>query len=161
MKINYISALALLGALAPGMVMAATATGEATASAKVITPVTVTESQPLNFGTMTNESGMVSVDTDGSRSSDGDNLVNDTSNPPSAGVVYVSGAAGQYLSVEVPDGVTITSTGGDSLTVSLSSTATQGMSTDGHLEIRIGGGVQPAASSEGDYTGTYTITVNY
>ena len=159
-----ISALALLGALAPSLAMAATSTGTGHASAKVVEPVSITEDSQLNFGTMTNEPGTVEVSLSGNRYSTGDNLVDDATNPPSAARFSVLGPAGQHITVDAASGTTI-SASGSSMDVSLAwdsdADSNSTIPASGTLTIRVGGSLSPEGVAEGDYAGDYTITVNY
>ncbi len=161
---KYVSLLALAVAFAPTFVMAATSTGTGTANAKIVTPVEVDETTPLNFGTMLGKANTVSVSSAGARSAtDNTGLVNDT-NAPTAGVLSVTGPHNQPITVSIPSGTTVTS-GANSMTISNLSSPQSGSQTldnTGALTINIGGDLAVGANqAEGDYTGTYTITINY
>jgi len=159
---NYITTLALIGALAPGLAMAATASGTGTASAKIVEPVTVTQTQGLNFGTVTNEAGTVSISlSGGERSSTGDNLVTD-GNTPSLGQINITGPAGQPISINIPTNAEISASGAG-LTVNLSSTdrGSKTLDSEGSFTIYVGGSMNPEGWTAGTYTGSYPITINY
>jgi len=167
---NYIKTLALLGALAPEVAIAATATGTGHISAKIVNPVTITETQALNFGTITNEAGFMGVSPTGARYTYGNNLVTDGS-PVSPAQFTITGPNNQAITISMPaSGVTISS-GNTSIPIQLWSTDLQWndgtwvtnkvLNSSGSLTISIGGEMDPQNAPEGDYTGTYAVTVDY
>ena len=134
-------------------------------AANVVTPITVTETQGLNFGTMTDESGEVTIHSDGTRTSESDNLIADD-NIPTVGEFAILGPASQRITISVPTNATITSTNSANIIVDLTpdfhdndNTSTIGPS--GSLVIKVGGSLNPDGASRSNYTGTYTITINY
>ena len=165
---KHISLIALAVALLPGLAMAATSVGTGDAKAKIVTPVSIAQDTngELNFGTMTSEAGNVTVTPAGARSSTGQNLVTD-SNTPSSGKLTVTGPANQQITVVLPTEATVSTSdnGGGSMTINTFTADKSGSQTigaGGTLAIQVGGTLGVAADqTAGDYTGTYTITVNY
>lgn len=159
---KHISLIALAVALLPGLAMAASTDGTGHADAKIVTPVTVSEDAHLNFGTMLGQANTVTVSTGGVRSATtGSALVNDN-NTPTAGTFTVTGPNSQPITVSLPANVQVTS-GSDHMTISnLTNDAGSALDSSGQMTIKVGGSLAVSANQpEGDYTGTYTITVNY
>lgn len=161
---NYISTLALVGALVPSLAMAATSEGEGTAQAKVVAPVTVEDYIPLNFGTVTNQGGTFEVDASGSVY-DPDNIhVEDPNNYPASGLVYISGPSGVTVQLVFPSGPVSIYAGGSGTPLDVTVyTPNETLDLDsGGAYAQVGGALTvPSGADEGDYEGTYPITVNY
>lgn len=165
-KIYLLAAVSVL-TLGYAEVWAAQATGTGNISAKIVAPVTVTENQRLDFGTIlapTDSAKTVKISTDGSRS-DGDSGILVNTNPGHAGLFDVKGADSQTMTITVPDTVTLTSTGGSSMTVNNFATepANKKLTLSGTSgQIKVGADLTVSqGQAEGDYTGTYTVTVSY
>ncbi len=155
------AALLALAAVSPAMaddVNGASATG--TAAVTIFTPITVTQTQGLDFGAITSgAAGDVSIDPNsGSRAVDG-GVGAVAANVGQAGAFEVTGEANAAINVVVDSsisgfaggikGVTKVST----LPTALNGT-TAGFSVGGQLSI-------PAQTKAGKYSGTYTVAVNY
>ena len=161
---KYISSLALIVALVPGLAMAASTNGSGTGKAKIVQPVTATSTQDLNFGTMLGKANTVTVSTSGTRTAtDGTSLVNDN-NTASAGVFSVTGPNNQPITVSLPSSATVTSST-NSMTISnftSDKSGSQTLDNTGALTINIGGDLAVTeGQATGDYTGSYTITITY
>ena len=164
-KIYLLAAVSVL-TLGYAEVWAAQATGKGNISAKIVAPVTVTETQGLDFGTIlapTDSAKTVTISTAGSRSDDGSGILVNT-NKGKAGLFNVTGADSQTMTIEVPNTVTLNSTGGGSMTVNNFVTEPANNLTLSGTSGQIKVGADLAVSqgqAEGDYTGTYTVTVSY
>ena len=152
--VGAVAAVALMG----GQAMAATGTG--TASVTVATPLVVTHSADLSFGTIAAgvTTGTVSVDAAGSRTATGVTLLGGT---PSAGAFHVTGETGQAFNVSVSTPVSLVS-GANSMSAALSVTpATDTVSGSGNT-VNVSGTLSVGANQPGGtYNATYTVTVNY
>lgn len=164
-KIYLLAAVSVL-TLGYAEVWAAEATGTGNIRAKIVAPVTVTETQGLDFGTIlapTDSAKKVTISTDGSRSDDGSGILVNT-NIGKAGLFNVTGAEKQSMKINVPSSATLTGTGSDKMTVdnfvtepanNLTLSGTSG-------QIKVGADLTVSqGQAEGDYTGTYTVTVSY
>ena len=164
-KIYLLAAVSVL-TLGYAEVWAAQATGTGNISAKIVAPVTVTETQGLDFGTIlapTDSAKTVTISTGGSRS-DGDSGILVKTNEGHAGLFDVKGADSQTMTITVPNTVTLTSTGGGSMTVNNFVTEPANKLTLSGTSGQIKVGADLAVSqgqAVGDYAGTYTVTVSY
>ncbi len=135
-----------------------------TAKAKIIAPVTVEAGDDLDFGTILSGANTVTVTTAGARSAtDSTKLVGNTA---SAGSFDVTTSETVSASLNLPSSVTITRTGGtETMTVSnLSSDFGSGAQqiTSSGKTFHVGGDLAVSANQkEGDYTGTYNVTIDY
>lgn len=161
---KHISLLALAVALVPTFVMAASTTGTGDAKAKIVTPVTATKTQDLNFGTMLGKANTVTVSHAGARSASAEDALVTDGNTPTAGVFSVTGPNNQPITVTLPANATVTS-GSNNMTISNFTSDKSGSQTldgSGQLTINIGADLGVTENqAEGDYTGTYSITINY
>ena len=152
----------LLFFISSGELLAAEGTG--TVSANVVSALSVEQSKELSFGTILPEAGTVTVDFVGSRTSTGSNLVDDSTNPPSSGEMIIYGPVNQVVHIENIQNVVITSSG-NSMNVSNFQTNPSGNVTLTSLDgtpVKVGAQLTVATDQpEGDYTGTYTMTVTY
>ena len=164
-KIYLLAAVSVL-TLGYAEVWAAQATGTGNISAKIVAPVTVTETQGLHFGTIlapTDSAKTVTISTDGSRSDGGSGILVKT-NEGNAGLFNVTGAVNQKMTITKPGPVELTSTGGDKMTVNNFVTDPNGdltlSGTSG--QIKVGADLTVKANQAvGLYTGSYTVTVSY
>ncbi len=152
----------LLFFISSGELWAADGTG--TVSANVVSALSVDELKSLSFGTLLPEAGTVSVDFSGNRTSTGANLVDDSTNPPSSGEMIIYGPVSQVVHIESIQNIVITS-GGNSMNVSNFQTNPSGNVTLTSLDgtsVKVSAQLSVATDQpEGDYTGTYTMTVTY
>ena len=164
MKKNLLLTVAV-AVLALGSSAAQAAEESATGNikAKIVAPVSISEQDSLDFGTMiapTYTSKKVTIATNGTRSGDSSILVG---NGGQAGLFNVTGADRQSMTISVTDSTTLTGAG-DPMTVNnfvtepastLTLTGTSGQIKVG-ADLTVGQG-----QAEGDYTGTYEVTVSY
>ena len=163
---NYMSTLALIGALVPGLATAAFSEGEGTTQAKVVAPVEVEDTTPLNFGTVTNRGGTIYMESvEGDARLDPDDIGVTDDNSPTTGRITIIGPSGVTVQIVFPSGpVQVYANGSDSAvevepvpsddSVTLGNDGTSGVWVGGSLTV-------PSGASEGDYEGTYPISVNY
>ena len=155
------AALAALASISPAhadSVNGASATG--TAAVTIYTPVTLTQTQGLDFGTITSGvDGSVAIDADsGSRAVAG-GVGAVAANVGKQGTFAVSGQSNAAINVVV--GSTISGFAGGITGVTAPSklpTVLNGTSAT----FAVGGSLKiPASTVAGAYSGTYTIAVNY
>ena len=142
---------------------AASTTGNA--QAIIVTPIAISESQSMNFGSIGPDTAASTVvlDTAGGVTSGTAQLVPGTG--AAAGIFAVTGEAAYTYAITLPASATLTF-GANTMTVDTWSTTTgSGTATlDGTgadtvnvgATLHVGGG-----QAAGTYTGTYTITVDY
>lgn len=166
MKNNlFFSAAFSILALNTSSVLAADASTTGHISAKIVSPVTINETQGLDFGTIlapTDNKQTVTISTDGSRASSDDSILVST-NVGQAGLFNVTGADKQHMTINVTSSTTLTGTG-DPMTVDNFTTdpASELTLSDSAGQIKVGAQLTVGAKQvEGDYSGTYTVTVNY
>lgn len=163
---KHISLIALFVAIAllPELVMAASATGTGDAKAKIVTPVTATKTQDLNFGSMLGEANTVTVSHAGARTATTSSALVNDGNTPTAGRFTVTGPNNQPITVSLPANATVTSST-NSMTISnftSDKSGSQSLDGTGNLTINIGADLAVTANQpEGDYTGTYQINITY
>ena len=150
---------------------AASNTATANASATILTPIALTNTTPLAFGTIvpSTSAGKVTVANDGTRS--GSNVVlistaSTNSSASSAAVFDITGEKSKLYSVTLPaDNSVSISSGSDKMVVTsfTSDVATGGNKlTGGTDSFRVGGTLLVGASqSAGTYTGTFDVTAQY
>lgn len=164
-KIYLLAAVSVL-TLGCAEVWAAETIGTGNIKAKIVAPVTVTESQALDFGTIlapTDSAKKVTIAAaNGARSADDEKMLVGT-NTGKAGVFNVTGAENQRMTINLPSSTTLDGTG-DSMKVDnftsdkgteLTLTGTTGTFQVG-ADLTVNQGQE-----EGDYTGTYQVTVSY
>ena len=166
MKMNLLLTVAVsVLALGSSSALAASASETGNIKAKVVAPVTVDETQVLDFGTVlapTGSAKKVTISTDGTRSAD-DNSILVGTNTGKAAIFDVTGAENQQITIQSIGNTTLSGTG-EPMTVNnfvtdpastLTLSGTKG-------QIKVGADLTVGASqAEGEYSGTYTITVNY
>lgn len=152
--------IALAAAALGADVGAATATG--TANATVIVPLTITAGTALNFGTFAANStgGTVVITTASARSATGSVALSATT-PGVAGSFTVTGNASSTFAITNPGTFNVTS-GANTMAVNLTGLATTGTLAAGTATILVPGTLTVGASqAAGNYTGTYTMAVEY
>lgn len=161
-----ISAVVLAVGMAPEIARAASATGTATAT--VFTPITISAVDNLAFGTFAPGSGggtIVITAGTGAIASTGD-VVLDSGSTTSDATFNIGGNASDTYAITLPSTATITdSVSGETMTVS---TFTSDPATSGSLDasgvglLAVGATLTVAAGqTPGNYTGTFTVEVNY
>lgn len=137
----------------------------ATATATLVTPIAISKTVDMNFGTVAASatSGTVVLGTDNSVSPTGG--VTLPGGTPTAAQFSVTGEGTSSFSISLPASITLVS-GSDNLTVDgFSSTPeTTGALTAGAATVKVGATLNvPANAPSGTYTNTtdLTVTVNY
>ncbi len=150
----------------PSMAADTTATAEATAYATIVAPLTITETTHLNFGKIVSPTSAITV-----------TLTPAGVISSSAGSKYllgghqaaqftVTGAANQNVTITLPDDFTIEN-GGNSMTVSSPTSSASNPSAfplgeTGTATFNMGATLAVGASqAQGEYSGTYDVTVSY
>ncbi len=145
---------------------AAEATGTATVNAEIVTPITIADGTDLNFGSIVAaEGGNVRVNTAGTRTFSNNNMDVITAATITAASFTVNAANTYSYSISIPS-ILLTGAGTD---MPVSFTHDLGGETDGNATgtgedqtLLVGGLLTVAASqTEGEYTGTVTVTVAY
>lgn len=142
-----------------------TASTSANATARIVTPISISKTTDLNFGDVvaSGSVGTVVVSTAGARSSTGGaSLGNGTS--VSAAAFTVGGQANATYSITLPASATVTS-GANSMTVDTftsNPSGTGNLGAGGSQTLNVGGTLNVGASqATGSYTGTFSVTVTY
>ena len=133
----------------------------ATATVNIVSPLQLTNTAGLNFGTVVGPfSGtVVRVSNTGTRTCGSLTC----SGTPSAAAFTVKGTASQGLTVKVDTSVTMTS-GSNNLSVDLTTDLPTAVATDatGAASFGVGGSLTiPASTPDGLYSGTFNVQVNY
>ena len=165
-KIYLLAAVSVL-TLGYAEVWAAEATGQGNISAKIVAPVTVTEAQALDFGTIlapTDSTKKVTIAAaNGARSADDEKMLVGT-NTGKAGLFNVTGAENQRMTINLPSSTTLTGASGDPMKVdNFTSDKGTELTLDGTSgTFQVGADLTVnQGQDEGDYTGTYQVTVSY
>ena len=159
LKYSFLS-LILTNLLFSTNVLAATATGDAAAT--ILEPLAVSQSQSLDFGSLVSSGSSTTATTSGT-SGTAQRL---GSSSYSDGSFNVTGSDNNSYNITIDSNVTLNS-GSDNMTASLevdntsSNTSTQSLSS-GSDTFNVRGTLTLAADqAEGDYSGTYDVTVAY
>ncbi|NVN93912.1 MAG: DUF4402 domain-containing protein [Bacteroidetes bacterium] len=152
----------------------AQATKNTTAGAKIVAPITITETSSLNFGTMAvlaSTAGTCVLSTQGVRTATGGvNLSAQT--PIAANAAYtVGGAISTTYAITLPSSITVSDLSTHTMTINslLARTASAGtngltgtLSGTGTDSFTIGGTLNVAAAQVAAvYSGTFNVTVAY
>jgi len=170
---NYLRA-AKLGAAFAALTVAATpalAVGpsdkNATATARVVKPLTLQWVRDLDLGTIvlsgagTWSGANVGISRTGTFSCSSSNVT--CSGATQTAQYKVTGTNNQIVTVNAPD-VTLTGPGGATLLMTVDNPGTVNLSNSGSsgLTFDLGGQISVASSTpDGTYTGTFNVTVNY
>jgi Mat/Ecp fimbriae major subunit len=153
LKLSALS-IALIGFSSNAMALTANA------SATVITPIAITQTTALQFGTFSPGTGAGNIDQSGAATG---GVISVSSSTKSPGIFAVTGFTGASYTFTLPSTVTI-SAGGPTMTAALSF-ASGGASrtlTGGADTVTVNGLLTVGASqANGSYIGTYNVTVNY
>jgi hypothetical protein len=173
MRINFgLAALAAtFVAATPALAATATATAPATAKGTVLLPLTLTESQPLDFGTVIASptvAGNVVISADNGSRTVGGGVVGVPAFPGERGIFQGAGSANQLVLLTLSPPVKLNS-GTNSLNVnSMTFDTGGGVSTTrtidatGAFSIGVGGDFAIGANQpNGVYTANYTVTADY
>ena len=156
-----------LGALAlstPAFAAASNA-AQADATVNIVSPLTLSNTSPLNFGTVIGPFAgeTVQVDTGGNRTCGG-LLCSGNAVVSAANFDVTNGTASQNLTVTVDPSVSLTGSVSGSLTVDLTTDLPTGVATDasGNATFGVGGSLTiPNGTVDGVYTGTFNVSVQY
>jgi hypothetical protein len=141
------------------------ATATASAFAKVITPITITKTADLNFGTIiSGPAGTVTVSPAGVETASGASIVSPNPNV-SAAQFNVTGEPSTAYSISLPtSGITI-SNGAQTMTVDnfISTPTPNGLLSGlGAQSLQVGARLNVLANQAvGNYSGTFSVTVAY
>ena len=166
MKKNLLLTVAVsVLALGSSSALAAEATGTGTINAKIVAPVSINESEALDFGTIlspTDGEKKVTIAPAGSRSSDDDSILVD-SNKGKAAVFNVKGAENQRINIQTISPTTLTGAGSPMTVDNFVTDPASELTLSGTSgQIKVGADLTVGENQDkGDYTGSYTITVNY
>jgi hypothetical protein len=144
---------------------ATSATDDATASARIITPITLTNTQGLAFGNIASSAatGSVTISPLGIRSHSG-GVTPSAIGTYNNAVYTATGENNATYSISLPASVAITS-GSNSMTVNgftSDPNATGLLNGTGSQTINVGATLNVNANqATGDYTGTYNVTIAY
>jgi hypothetical protein len=162
-KARYL-ALAITLVSAPGVALAATATGNATVV--TIRPMTLVKTDDLDFGSLipSGSAGTVVINasTDVRTTTGGVSVAGGT---PAAARFTGTGVLNLAAFITLPTSITLTRTGGTQ-TMTVGSITTNGSTTrlftGAVVDVRVGGTLSVAANqAAGDYVGTFSVTVVY
>lgn len=157
---RWVFAGATLAALGLGTSAANAATANASALAKILSQVTVTQVADLEFGTIVSgtSASTVVISPFGLRVC-GVGLA--CSGTAGAAAFSVSGTAGRIVTVSVPASITL-SNGTDTMNANLLASAPGLLLGVGGASFTVGGTLAVGANQvEGDYSATFTATVDY
>lgn len=151
----------------------AQATENTAAAARIVTPISITETSSLHFGTMAISAGAPGtcvLSTQGARTQTGGVNLSVQAPTASNAAYNVSGAVNTTYGITLPATITVT-TGTANMTISsllarTASAAANGLtgtlSASGTDNFTVGGTLSVAAGqSTGVYTGTFDVTVAY
>ncbi len=159
--LKAIVATTTLAAIGLGATAANAATANATARAKILRQLTVINTSDLQFGVIVTgaAASTVAVSTAGVVTC-GAGLVC-TGTTTAAGFT-IGGTTGQVATISVPASVTLTNALLTTMSASLVSSAATVPLVANAGAFTVGGTLSVAANQQdGDYTGTFTATVNY
>jgi len=132
-----------------------------TASVTVLAPLTLTQTQGLDFGTITSggSSGTVAIDATGARTvASGVGSV--AADVGKQAIFTVTGDTNNAINVVVGSSITGFSTSGITGTTATGTLPTA--LSSGSATFDVGGALTiPASTAAGSYSGTYTVSVNY
>ncbi len=152
-----------------GAISANPASVNGTATARILTPLTVSNTTQLNFGHIVphTTSGDITITTGNTFTANG-GVVLLSSPAPVPAEIRVTGEASYVYTVQAISDATLTRSGGsETMTLTnLSAYAVSGtlgtLSAGGIQDIRLNGKLNIAANQvAGTYTGPYTVTVQY
>lgn len=146
------------------------ATGTGDASARIIKGIAINQETELDFGTIISMANQETVTIDASSgartSTNSNNLTNQFSSLPKAGEFKVTGEANATYTISLPTNPITIEDGSnnnmsvDNFTHNLTTTPT--LDNNGEQVFKVGAQITiNAGQAAGNYTGTYTVTVDY
>ena len=174
MKLTIRSAImgAALSLIAGSAFAQATSTTTGNGAVKIITPISVSETQPLNFGTLVRPgsaaTATIAATAAGAPGGTATRITTD-GNTPTSGHFQVTGEDTYSFAITVPSTLTLTRTGGaETIAVTLTGSDATGVlgttnsTTAGQANYYVGGSLSVDNTTVvGAYTGTYTTSVAY
>lgn len=171
-KLIRMTSLAAVAAAAlastPAAAQVASSNGNATATARILRPLTLTHVQDLNFGDIllsgagTWTGAVVNLALDGTRTCDANVTCSGT---PAVAVYNVAGTNGQVVTINTsPVTLNHATLAGTSLTMAVNSPGTVTLTNSGApgTDFNLGGSISlDSTTPDGVYTGTFDVTVNY
>jgi len=165
-RLRSIAALSVVATL--GVVQSAHAQASATAngSATLVPAISLVNTTGLQFGLIVGgPGGTVAVGTDGTRTASGPSLMTNAGYPVTAAAFTVSGLANQGYSITLPSTATLTGPGAATMTIGsfVSNPSATGTIGGGGTQTLLVGATLTIGASQavGDYTGSFSVTVNY
>lgn len=166
-NVKIFAATASIVALLGAPTVAHAVAQNATASAKIVAPLLISNTAGLRFGDIAphlSNSGTVEIETDSDKVCDA-NLTCFTTSPTGAAAYTVTGYADAVYDISVPASVTLNGSGssaGQSMTATLVGSKASGTLVSGTDNFTVGGTLTVGANQAvGDYSGTYIVTVTY
>jgi hypothetical protein len=154
----------------PAAAAPVSATKDATATARIIKPLTLTSTQNLDLGTivLTGSSAFtatVGIDKAGSYNCDGGSSTNVTCDSTTAqdAIYHITGTNGQKVNIAAGP-VSMTGSNGGTLTLTPDFDAVQTLSNSGGagMDFNVGGSITVAdTTTDGVYTGNFVVTAEY
>lgn len=132
---------------------------------KIVSAISIkhTAGQRLNFGTIMNRANTITISNNGVRSAENFSYLVDSESAPDE--FKVSGPDGKSVTISLPESAVVNNTAGSgTMVVSAFTSDRSGSQTlDGSdLVVKVGGTLVVADNQiEGNYTGSYTVTVSY
>jgi hypothetical protein len=150
-------------AISMGATGASAATTSATATAKIIQPITIAQDAGLDFGVIVPSinPGTVAIDTGGTKTCDSANV--SCVSGGAAGAFTATGTAAQNVSISVVASSSLTGPGTAMTLDGLATSASTGtLNGSGQVSFTVGGTLHVNANqAAGTYNGNYDVTVNY
>ena len=163
-KVAGVTAVLLFVGQGGAMAMGPSDNANANANARIIKPVRVTTQADMDFGDVLTSaaSGTVVLATDGSVSGNGGAYVFDNTNAQAA-AFRVTGERFEAYNVTLPTSVTLTEVGGGSMSLTSFSHNSLGvLANNGQEDFNVGATLNVSADqAQGDYTGSFTVSVDY
>ena len=142
-----------------------TATDAATASATIISPITINNTSALNFGNIIDGTGTVTLSTAGVRSTDYQAFSGNQAGTVTAASFNITGQGAYTYAITIPtSGVTLTEVGSTTMIVDnfVSNPSGTGTLSAGTGTVLVGATLNVVAGqTTGVYTGTFNVTVAY
>jgi hypothetical protein len=165
-KIKYIASALLVLSSASYSFGQVTAT--ASASATIITPISISKTVDMNFGNVAVSAvaGTVVLSTTGNRTTSGGVTLPAINGTVKAASFTVNGLSGTTYTITLPSTATILSSGANNMSVTAfnSTPSSTGLLTGGTQIVTVGATLTVSANqAAGDYTSAtpFTMTVNY